>query len=612
MKAPRSARRQLESFTYRESVRYADQNTALVVGDPQSSFPALPGAKREALAVVQELRRHGVVVEDLIGPNASEVLQALFKQPYRILHLAGHGVYRYLQQKALDCNACGQPLAGDELDKRFAEADRITGMVIGDDAFLTPVEVRQMRRVPEFVFINCCHLGHIEAAPDNVTTLTQHHHYNKIAANVSTEFIRMGVRAVVAAGWAVDDGAASVFAKTFYREMFAGEKFGKAVLNARRATYDEAPGINTWGAYQCYGDPDFRLTRDISPVANERAIDHFISPWEAVAELDNLAARLRKAAADSENHVAELDQLLKRLDDQQWQTHPQVLAALGRAFGEAEQFETAIDYLGRALRADGSTVSCKDVETLANLEARHAMALAQQGATAKATVLIDTAIARLESLVRTADPEPQTGDRDPSERSGATRERLSLLGSAYKRKALMSSGRTRETWLRESLKCYRKAYAKDGDSYPLLNALTLELMLGWQSGKAAIPAARQKLNTDILNLGTAVMATTAVQRDFWTAAMVGDVALIEALTRPTLDPAVIGDIRDRYLEARKRGSPREFRSVLDQIALLGSMAERQPAIAAALGALRTSLTVPAPDAAPPKRVASKARKTLKR
>ena len=90
-------------------------------------------------------------------------------------------------------------------------------MVIGDGIYLTPAEIRQMRQVPELVFINCCHLGHIEATDGG--TSKERQDQNLIAANVATEFIRMGVHAVVAAGWAVDDGAALTFATAFYDRM---------------------------------------------------------------------------------------------------------------------------------------------------------------------------------------------------------------------------------------------------------------------------------------------------------------------------------------------------------------------------------------------------------
>ncbi|MCK7498244.1 MAG: CHAT domain-containing protein [Comamonadaceae bacterium] len=57
----------------------------------------------------------------------------------------------------------------------------------------------------------------------------------------------MGVRAVVAAGWEVDDVAAGLFADTFYAQMLSGRSFGQALLEARKQTYAAHPDINTWG-----------------------------------------------------------------------------------------------------------------------------------------------------------------------------------------------------------------------------------------------------------------------------------------------------------------------------------------------------------------------------
>src|SRR5207253_11329607 len=69
----------------------------LVIGDPTSAgaspdFPALPGAAAEARAVAQHLRDrgYGKVVELEEGDATPEAtLNALYAQPYRILHLAG-------------------------------------------------------------------------------------------------------------------------------------------------------------------------------------------------------------------------------------------------------------------------------------------------------------------------------------------------------------------------------------------------------------------------------------------------------------------------------------------------------------------------------------------
>ncbi|MEZ5392377.1 MAG: CHAT domain-containing protein [Bryobacterales bacterium] len=52
---------------------------------------------------------------------------------------------------------------------------------------------------------------------------------HRFAANVATQLIRMGVRAVIAAGWAVDDAPAKAFADVFYDHMLKGAEFGYAV-----------------------------------------------------------------------------------------------------------------------------------------------------------------------------------------------------------------------------------------------------------------------------------------------------------------------------------------------------------------------------------------------
>ena len=128
-------------------------------------------------------------------------------------------------------------------------------MVIGDGAFLTPAEVNQMRRVPEVVFLNCCYLGKIEEGRKD----TDRSRHNQLAANLATQFINMGVRAVIAAGWPVDDAAAKTFARCFYEQLLRGVPFGESVHTARKETFESHGSVNTWGAYQCYGDPEYRI-----------------------------------------------------------------------------------------------------------------------------------------------------------------------------------------------------------------------------------------------------------------------------------------------------------------------------------------------------------------
>ncbi len=74
-------------------------------------------------------------------------------------------------------------------------------MVLSDGLFLTAAEIATMDPIPELVFLNCCHLGEMGGMASN-----------KMAASISSELIRKGVRAVVAAGWPVQDDAALCFA----------------------------------------------------------------------------------------------------------------------------------------------------------------------------------------------------------------------------------------------------------------------------------------------------------------------------------------------------------------------------------------------------------------
>ncbi len=143
-----------------------------------------------------ELEKSGYKVEALIDRSALEITSALFAHEYRIVHIAAHGSYN-------------------------VEHPERSGVVLAKDMFLTAIEFGQLRVVPELVFLNCCHLGKVDQAPPAC---------NKLAASVAQELINIGVRAVVVAGWAVDDAAGRDFAIQFYRQMLVEKgQFGEAV-----------------------------------------------------------------------------------------------------------------------------------------------------------------------------------------------------------------------------------------------------------------------------------------------------------------------------------------------------------------------------------------------
>ena len=320
--------RQLKVDAFRVGPRGARDQNALVIGDTltgtASNLPELPGAQREAQEVAEQLARHGYRAEPMIRQPSLDIIRQLFARDYRIMHLAGHGIYN-------------------------PEHPEKSGMVLGPNQFLTSLELGQVRNLPEFVFINCCYLAKIDAPPP----LDRPH---KQAASVAQELIQMGVKAVVAAGWAVNDAAGLVFARSFYQSMLGGLKFGESVKRARQETH--ALGANnTWGAYQCYGNPDFALT----PQAGSQSWPKrtFYSRRECVDELRDLAAKATGAPADRVKSLAESVAELDRLLISTWRDG-ESLSALAEAFKSLGNFGAALEAYDEALRDGKSRASVQD------------------------------------------------------------------------------------------------------------------------------------------------------------------------------------------------------------------------------------------------------------
>jgi hypothetical protein len=228
----------IEEFRHQVVDAEADAS-ALIIGEPACppAYPPLDGARSEALAVYASLTAPGSLAGDKVnllaetdpsktGPDAEQVINTLFDRAWRIVHIAGHGAP----------GGNGKP----------------GGVVLSNGTFLSPAEIRSMRVVPELVFVNCCYL----ARGDGSQLL--HSAYDRVsfASGVAGALIEIGVRCVVAAGWAVDDAAAAEFASTFYGSLMRGSRFIDAVAEARLAAFRGYPGVNTWAAYQCYGDAD--------------------------------------------------------------------------------------------------------------------------------------------------------------------------------------------------------------------------------------------------------------------------------------------------------------------------------------------------------------------
>jgi hypothetical protein len=539
----RGVLRQLESTVFRESVQASGADHVLVVGDPVSSLPVLEGAQLEARTAARALEA-AFEVRHLERPVGRTVLSELFARPYRVLHFAGHGMFE------------GTP------DGKGARS----GIVLGDDQLLTPTVVSSVRSVPDLVFVNCCHLGYIPS--DEVKD--KHRAYNQIAANVAQEFIRIGVRAVIAAGWAVEDNSAALFARVFYECMLNGMSFGEATTAARKQVYAQYPHFNTWGAYQCYGDPDFRL---VTRGAGARASQEFryAAPALAMMAINDVTAQLELLGDDEiEGHLDWLDQLYAWLEKRGWLGETGIQRALASAYWEALSYEKALDRFRDAVKNDASSLTLKDLEQYANLMARAAVDKANRGGATEAQELL------------TAAREYLHWGRVPGSTATESSEHLALRASVEKR-AIWVGGANVANATNKMTSLYQQSLtvAKRTKYYPGLNLTAAKLVTHWQKVQpsAVGSASAKRVNAELVQaLDAADNDIDNVLRDRPddTYAIVSrpDSKLLRLICTGGLGNGAVEGLAREYAAVRSLMSRRTFGSVRDQILFLAAMAGR--------------------------------------
>jgi tetratricopeptide (TPR) repeat protein len=537
--------RKLRLEDYRERVQDASADDAvLVIGEPKVDlklYAELPGALAEAKAVVQQFTGPGGIAASRVvrlvdQDDAAAITNALLKRRYRIVHIAGHG-----------------------------EPGGAGGVVMSGGTFLGPREIKTMRTVPELVFVNCCHL----AARDAGETLRSFDRPG-FAANVAESLIGIGVRCVIAAGWAVEDAQAETFATTFYRELLAGAPFIRAVSAAREAAWQM--GGNTWAAYQCYGDPNWVFDPEVQDAQRPRTspADEYAgisSPLDLALALEELAVQSRWQGTPAERQRAKIGYLEARFGGL-WGSMGAVAEAFGLACAEAGDVEASIGWYEAALQCNDASASLKAAEQLGNLRARRAWhrASAVKGpasdkAIAEGRQGVESALALLQPL---AALQP-------------TIERLSLCGSAWKRLAMIEALAARPAEERAAIvrmtESYRQAEQLAANSghpelhYPALNRMAGEVVVeagnpGWVGiDPASIAAARACLQAQV-----------QASPDFWSVAGLVELVMLEAIGARTPQGTAaralaqaLAALEDAFAELHRRvAAPRMWASVADQ------------------------------------------------
>lgn len=604
--------RKFRTASYRAHVSDASPDSGvLIIGEPEcdeTRYRRLPGARREAHAIVTRLTASDalpgsqvdalIAEDDAPGADARTVITRLLERPWRIVHISGHGEPPELVGPA--------PVKPGDPEQKIGQT---RGVVLSNGTFLSAYEIRNMRTVPELVFVNCCYL----AARDTGQLLTKDsadagtHDRSRFAAGVAEELIKIGVRCVIAAGWAVEDGPAMAFATAFYDALLCGQRFIDAVSEARIAAY--ALGGNTWGAYQCYGDPDWVFRRSgadaqapARPIAEEFA--GVASPSGLRLALETLAVQIRFGNAASKEQQLKLRHLEARFAAL-WGNSGEVAEAFGKAWLEVGDTAMAMVWLERGVAAGDGTASVKAIEQLANVrvraawdgvsrvlsandelrDARKSTPRRNGRKTGKAAdaanglrSVIDAARKQIESALELL---TQLTAIQPTE------ERESLRASAYKRLALIEAaagdaGAERGA-IQSMYERYRKAeeLARQARSphffYPAMNRMAAELVMhagerDWQ-GFDPIELARiqQGLEQRVRD-----------DPDFWSVVGLTELTVYAAMAHHDLAGQLTA-IEGEYADLNGRVStPWLWRSVYDQAqfvlgkyAASGSAAERQ-------------------------------------
>ena len=535
--------RQLLQSRFSEKVVFArGKPKALVIGDPgaepMKGFGALPGAEAEATAVAELLgttrQSHDVTLLVKAAATPNQIFKQLLGQAWEIVHISAHGVVDYDMTSADGTNR------------------RVTGVVLGGGVVMGPSELSKLPVSPAIFFVNCCNLGQIDAMAEDKARQESLEGRPELAASVAVQLIQLGVRCVIVAGWEVDDDCAKAFGLRFYSEILDGSSFGEATLQARRAAYGTKPDNNTWGSFQCYGDPDYRLrVVTATPGAADEG-DQFVGVSEAIAAAEQISGDMNVGL--ERNLKVQRDRLVRIESEAKrkgWLKSAPLCAALGEARTELDDLPEAIDFYTAAMKNEKATFKLRAVEQFANLSVRNAVRQyrkqPEEGRNpAKAVVVIQGSLSKLDWLTKAVGPTP---------------ERLSLQAACWKRLAQVDPrGEAANEALKSMKACCDEAVGLGGDDpdYPRFMACNAAICMALRDGTACDPGVGEDLQR---------MADEPApdEADFWKLIRSAD-ARTNISIMNAAPPGDTNKIRDAYgLAWRHIGSPVKMRSVTEQL-----------------------------------------------
>jgi hypothetical protein len=395
--------------------------------------------------VAARLSEQGIHTTTSYKGSSDEIIEKMFSDDYRIIHLSGHGIFN-------------------------KDISKGSGMVIGNNIFLSTREIRQMSTAPELVFVNCCHIGKISGVAEEF-----YQQRYKLAANIGTQLIENGVRCVIAAGWAVDDSAALEFADVFYDRMLSGYTFGDAVSEARKSVFAKYSNTNTWGAYQCYGDPFFRFEQRRQEKTKYKRT--YLISQEAEIDLLNLLNELDIGKKPTDEYIKLLEEISEAVDQAKIRT-PVITEKEALVYLELKHYDKACEKFSTLLKVEDASFSFSVAEKYFNAMAKKITSEFKDTLAKKSDIneIKNQQIIKQKRTESLTQLNEVTDDLEVLVKLIPSSERLNILGSAYKRKAFVLAENKMETYEKAALN-YQKAYSYSKNWYSLTNWLALECVL---------------------------------------------------------------------------------------------------------------------------------------
>jgi len=341
------------------------------------------------------------------------------------------------------------------------------------------------------------------------------------------------------------------------------------VQKARKLIYKKHNYSNTWGAYQCYGDPWYTLVEKPKPEGSKK---EYASEDEVLVDLFNIASKKINKSEDKKNMLEKADQVYGWASESN-QATARVLEELANVCAGFDDLKKAIFYYDEMVKEEKAGYSVRALEQSFNTRIKQFVVEKElekkKDEKVKPKPKERIIISDFEGLVKTA----------------PTAERYNLLGSAYKRCAYVFE--EFEPLLKKAADNYLEAFRiKENDvrkyTYPLVNVLQAQFFINTTEKP---PGANAKDNPDqfvaaldwIIDSEQKLKRIGVENKDFWE-----DVAMINIMTTKLLylkKTKEIKETAERIIEEYARlfnssGTLQHLRSEIEQFDWLIRMFDR--------------------------------------